>query len=95
MAFGITSSVFDYLTFGVLLLLTGMTEQFRTGWFIESVILASFILLVVRSMKPFFKSKPGKYLLVTTLLIEILTLSFPFPHLPPHLDSNLSQFQSF
>src|SRR5690606_6703599 len=40
--FGITSSVFDYLTFGaLLLLLPGITEEFRTGWFMESVISAS------------------------------------------------------
>ena len=77
--FGITSSIFDYLTFGVLLLLfPGMTEHFRTGWFIESVISASLIVLVIRSRKPFFRSKPGKYLLIATLLIGILTLSFPF-----------------
>jgi len=78
-AFGITSSLFDYLTFGVLLLIfPGMTEQFRTGWFIESVISASLIVLVIRSRKPFFRSKPGKYLLIATLLIGILTLCFPF-----------------
>jgi len=76
--FGITSSVFDYLTFGtLLLLLPGMTEEFRTGWFIESVISASMIVLVVRSRKPFFKSMPGKYLLAATLLIGIFTLVFP------------------
>ena len=77
--FGITSSVFDYLTFGALLyLLPGMTEQFRTGWFMESVISASMIMLVIRSRKPFFKSKPGKYLLAATLLIAGLTLCLPF-----------------
>jgi P-type Mg2+ transporter len=77
--FGITSSVFDYLTFGALLyLLPGMTEQFRTGWFMESVISASMIVLVIRSRKPFFKSKPGKYLLAATLLIAGLTLCLPF-----------------
>jgi Mg2+-importing ATPase len=76
--FGITSSVFDYLTFGTLLLiLPGMTEEFRTGWFVESVISASMIVLVVRSRKPFFKSTPGKYLLAATLLIGIFTLAFP------------------
>ena len=78
MVFGFTSSVFDYLTFGILiLLLPGMIEQFRTGWFIESVISASMIVLVIRSRKPFFKSKPGKYLLVATMLILVLTLCFP------------------
>lgn len=76
--FGITSSVFDYLTFvTLLLLLPGMTEEFRTGWFVESVISASMIVLVIRSRKPFFKSRPGKYLLTTTLLIGALTLVLP------------------
>jgi Mg2+-importing ATPase len=79
MVFGITSSVFDYLTFGVLLfLLPGMTEQFKTGWFVESVISASMIVLVIRSRKPFFRSKPGKYLLIATLLVGDLTLCIPF-----------------
>jgi Mg2+-importing ATPase len=78
MVFGFTSSVFDYLTFGVLLfLLPGMIEQFRTGWFMESVISASMIVLVIRSRKPFFRSRPGKYLLVATMLIVVLTLGFP------------------
>lgn len=77
--FGITSSLFDYMTFGVLLfVLPGMIEQFRTGWFTESVISASMIVLVIRSRKPFFKSKPGKYLLITTLLTAAVTLLFPF-----------------
>ena len=82
LVFGITSSVFDYLTFGVLfLLLPGMTERFRTGWFVESVISASMIVLVIRSRKPFFRSTPGKYLLASTLLVGGLTLCFPFTSL--------------
>jgi Mg2+-importing ATPase len=77
--FGILSSVFDYLAFGVLLLVykSPMT-LFRTGWFVESVISASLIVLVVRSRGPFFKSSPGKYLLITTLLIVGVTLVLPF-----------------
>ena len=78
MVFGLTSSVFDYLTFGVLLLiLPGKIEQFRTGWFVESVISASMIVLVIRSRKPFFRSRPGKYLLAATLLIGGVTLCLP------------------
>ena len=78
MVFGLTSSVFDYMTFGVLLyLLPGRVEQFRTGWFIESVISASMIVLVIRSRKPFFRSKPGKYLLAATIIIVVLTFCFP------------------
>jgi Mg2+-importing ATPase len=79
LVFGIISSVFDFLTFGVLLLvLPGMIEQFRTGWFTESVISASMIVLVIRSRRPFFKSRPGKYLMAATVLIGIVTLCFPF-----------------
>lgn len=77
--FGLLSSVFDYLTFAVLLLiLHATTGQFRTGWFTESVISASVVVLVIRSRKPFFRSKPGRYLLMATLLIVGVTFIFPF-----------------
>ena len=79
MTFGILSSVFDYLTFGVLLLILRSTvDQFRTGWFLESVVSASFIVLVIRSRKPFFKSRPSKYLLLATLLVIVVTLLLPY-----------------
>ena len=77
--FGLVSSVFDYLTFGLLLLLLHANQdQFRTGWFLESVISASMIVLVIRSRKPFFRSNPGKYLLIATISIALLTIVFPF-----------------
>ena len=77
--FGLVSSVFDYLTFAVLLLILHATpDQFRTGWFMESVISASVIVLVIRSRRPFFKSRPGSYLLVATIAIVLVTLIFPF-----------------
>jgi Mg2+-importing ATPase len=77
--FGLASSVFDYLTFGLLLLVLHANEgQFRTGWFVESVISASMIVLVIRSRKPSFRSKPGKYLLITTLFVAVITLIIPF-----------------
>jgi Mg2+-importing ATPase len=79
MTFGLVSSVFDYLTFGVLLFMLHATPaQFRTGWFLESVISASLIVLVIRSRQPFFKSRPGKYLLRATLSIVVVTLILPF-----------------
>jgi Mg2+-importing ATPase len=78
LTFGLVSSVFDYLTFAVLLVLLQATpDQFRTGWFLESVISASLIVLVIRSRRPLFKSKPGPYLLIATLLIVGVTLAFP------------------
>ncbi len=77
--FGILSSVFDYVTFGVLLLVFKSDfVLFRTGWFVESVISASLIVLVIRSRGSFFKSIPSKYLLITTLLVAGITLVLPF-----------------
>jgi Mg2+-importing ATPase len=77
--FGIVSSVFDYLTFGLLLLVLHASEiQFRTGWFLESVVSASLIVLVIRSRKPSYKSKPGKYLLIATISIVVITLILPY-----------------
>ena len=77
--FGLVSSVFDYITFGVLLFLMRATDmQFRTGWFIESVVSASIIVLIVRTRKPFFRSRPAKYLTLTVLLIAVLAASIPY-----------------
>ena len=79
MTFGLLSSVFDYLTFGVLLLvLQASPQEFRAGWFVESVISASAVVLVVRTRRPFFKSIPGRYLLTATLLIACVTVALPF-----------------
>ncbi|TRZ70273.1 MAG: magnesium-translocating P-type ATPase [Nitrosopumilaceae archaeon] len=79
--FGILSSVFDFLTFAALLILGATVEQFRTGWFLESVISASLIVLVVRTRQPFFKSKPGRYLSTATLVIICVTILIPFTKL--------------
>ncbi len=82
MVFGLVSSVFDYLTFGVLLLLLHANpKQFRTGWFLESVVSASLIVLVIRTRKPFYRSKPGTHLLYATIAILVATLILPFTRL--------------
>lgn len=53
-------------------------EQFRTGWFIESIVSASIIVLVIRSRQPFFKSVPGKYLVIATTCVAIAALIIPY-----------------
>jgi len=79
LTFGLLSSVFDYVTFGVLLLVLHATvDQFRTGWFMESVISASLIVLVIRTQGPLFKSRPSKYLLFATVAVVIATILLPF-----------------
>jgi len=77
--FGLVSSVFDYLTFGTLLLvLRATTDQFRTGWFLESVVTELLIMLVIRTRKLFWRSRPGKYLLMGTVAVGAATLVLPY-----------------
>jgi P-type Mg2+ transporter len=84
--FGLLSSVFDYLTFGALLLLLhAQPEQFRTGWFMESTLSASLVVLVVRTRQSIFDSKPGKYLVWATLATVATALIIPFTPLAPLL----------
>jgi len=79
MTFGLVSSVFDYLTFGTLLFIVrATTDQFRTGWFLESVLTELLILLVIRTQRPFFKSAPGRYLLIAALIVGGVTLVLPY-----------------
>jgi Mg2+-importing ATPase len=79
MTFGLLSSLFDYVTFGALLLVFHANQgQFRTGWFVESVCSASLVVLVIRSRKSFLRSRPSKYLLIATLLTVVLSVILPF-----------------
>ena len=77
--FGLVSSLFDYLTFAFLLLVVRAGEdQFRTGWFVESLLTELVILLVVRTRRPLARSRPGRYLWLSTLLVAILTIALPY-----------------
>ena len=79
LTFGLVSSIFDYLTFGILIyVLRAKPEQFRTGWFLESVVSASLIVLVIRTRRPFFASRPGWHLSLATFLVIAATLVLPF-----------------
>ncbi len=79
LVFGPLSSVFDYATFAVLLYVLHATEQqFRTGWFMESVISAALIVLVVRTRRPFLASRPSKWLAAATAAIVAATFLFPY-----------------
>lgn len=76
--FGIVSSVFDYMTFGLLLMLNVPENEFRTAWFMESVVSAALIVFVVRSSSAFYKGKPGKYLVAATMAIVAITVALPY-----------------
>ena len=78
LAFGLLSSMFDYLSFGLLLWVFHAHEAlFQTGWFIESVLSASTVVLVVRTRQVFYRSRPGSWLLRATVLVGLLVLVLP------------------
>lgn len=79
LTFGLVSTLFDLLTFGVLLYLAGeVAEVFRTGWFVESLLTELLILFVIRTYKPFYQSRPGRFMLWSTASVVLLTLLLPY-----------------
>jgi Mg2+-importing ATPase len=71
--------VFDLLTFGVLVrVFHASVALFRTGWFVESLMTELVIALVVRTRRPFFRSRPGRLLLVSSLGMMMITPVIPW-----------------
>jgi Mg2+-importing ATPase len=77
--FGVLSSLFDFLTFGVLLWgFHASIAEFRSAWFVESLLTELVIALVVRTRRPFFRSRPGNTLLFATLALALLAPMIPY-----------------
>lgn len=71
--------VFGLLTFGALFHFVGeQPELFRSGWFVESLLTELAIIFVVRTYKPFYRSRPGRLLLTSTLAVMLLTVLLPY-----------------
>ncbi len=78
LVFGLLSSVFDIITFGVLRLLLHADElTFQTTWFIISVLTELAALLVLRTQHPAWISLPGRWLVWLSLLVAALVLIAP------------------
>jgi len=81
LCFGLISSLFDVLTFIVLLVvLRAAPDEFRTAWFVESLLTELAILLVVRTQRPLIASNPGRALLWST--VSVATVALALPYLP-------------
>jgi Mg2+-importing ATPase len=77
--FGLVSSVFDVLTFAVLVgVFRADPQTFRTSWFVESLLTELVIALVMRTRRPFFRSRPGRLLLVSTLVLILVAVVIPY-----------------
>jgi len=79
--FGFLSSIFDFLTFAILLVFfTANAQMFQTAWFVESLLTELVVALVVRTRRRFYQSEIGKVLLWSS--IALIGLTFAIPYLP-------------
>ncbi|MHB0877637.1 MAG: magnesium-translocating P-type ATPase [Anaerolineae bacterium] len=76
--FGAISSVFDYLTFGLLLVFSVGEGRFQSGWFVESMLTELMILLVMRTRRPLWRSRPSRLLLFATVAAAVATVALPY-----------------
>jgi len=76
--FGLINSSADFATFGMLLASGVTVDQFRTGWFIENVISAALVVLVIRTRRPMIRGNPSKYLVLAILASICVVIAIPF-----------------
>jgi P-type Mg2+ transporter len=78
--FGPVSSIFDFLTFWVMLsLLHADAAKFRTGWFVESIATQTLVIYVIRTRRvPFFRSRPSRAMLVVPTTAALIGAVLPF-----------------
>ena len=93
-SYGLLSSIFDFTTFGVLLLVFHADQSlFQAGWFLESIMTQVFVVYIIRTkLVPFKESRPSTLLILSTLLVILTSLLivllpirnlFHFGHLLP------------
>lgn len=84
LAFGLLSSLFDFVTFAILLFVFRTNESsFQSGWFIESMLTQVLVVYIIRTkLIPFKQSKPAVPLVLSTLLVfSLATLAVAWPAL--------------
>ena len=86
LAFGPISSIFDFITFFLLLYGFHASDSlFHTGWFTESLCTQTLVIYVIRTAKvPFLESMPSKFLLISTLFVTLLAFLIPISFLGPY-----------
>jgi Mg2+-importing ATPase len=79
LVFGLMSSLFDLLTFWLLLNVFHASEAvFQTSWFVVSLLTELAVLLVLRTHRPAWSSRPGTVLWMTTAFVAVIALALPF-----------------
>lgn len=80
--FGPISSIFDFATFFIMLFIFNAWNNpplFQTAWFTESLCTQTLVIFVIRTRKtPFWKSRPSKPLVLSSLVVVALAILIPF-----------------
>lgn len=76
---GPISSMFDFLTFYVMLVVLKANETlFQTGWFVESLSTQALVIFIIRTRGNPFKSRAHPILVVTSLTVVAIGAILPF-----------------
>ena len=77
--FGPISSVFDFITFGVMLwVFHAGPALFRSGWFVESLATQTLVIFAIRTRRiPFFRSRPSLPLTLAALAVVAVGAALP------------------
>jgi Mg2+-importing ATPase len=80
MVFGPISSIFDFITFFVLMVFfVADASLFQTAWFMESLCTQTLVIFVIRTrVVPFWKSRPSRLLTASTFTIVAIACILPF-----------------
>ncbi len=78
--FGPLSSIFDFLTFFVMLVVLNASQtEFRSGWFVESLATQTLVIFVIRTRRaPFFRSRPSRPMIVLPIACAAIGAALPF-----------------
>ncbi|MFH1521177.1 MAG: magnesium-translocating P-type ATPase [Candidatus Micrarchaeota archaeon] len=78
--FGLISSIFDILTMiFIYFVLSADIALFRTVWFLESVLSEIFVIFILRTAKPFYRSKPSSLLIIASVVSAVIAIGIVFP----------------
>ena len=85
--FGPISSIFDFATFALMLMVfNAVPGEFRAGWFIESIATQTLIIFAIRTRKvPFLRSRPSAGLTVASLGVVAVGVALPLSPIGPWL----------
>ncbi|OKH65634.1 magnesium ABC transporter ATPase [Mycobacterium sp. SWH-M3] len=97
LTFGPISSLFDFLTFGLMIgVLHAGAVQFRTGWFVESLATQTLIIFAIRTRRvPFLRSRPSPVLAVSTAVVIAAGIGLTLSPLAPRLGFTPLPWQFF